>query len=137
MILSRTSEYALRILSYMATTDVDLFSAKLLYEELDIPKRYLGRLLTNLTKEDLIKSTRGRNGGYVIAKKLNEIHLSDIIDAVEGFDSFDRCIVGKYQCELSNPCPMHAIWADSKEKILSTLKNTSLADLRNKNISTL
>lgn len=137
MILTRTSEYALKILSYMATTEEDLFSAKLLYENLGIPKRYLGRLLTDLTKKGLISSTRGRNGGYIFSKKLEDIHLSDIIDAVEGFDSFDRCIVGKYQCELNNPCPMHAIWAESKEKILNTFKNTTLADLQKQASKTL
>ena len=137
MILTRTSEYAFGILSYMATTDKELFSANLLHENLDIPPRYLSRLLTDLTKVGLIKSNRGRNGGYYFGKNLYEIHLSDIVDAVEGFESFNRCIIGKYQCDPDKPCPMHSIWAETKEKILNTLKNTTLADLRNKEIENL
>ncbi len=110
--------------------EFNLFSSKILHEELEIPERYLRKLLTDLSKAGFIRSTRGRNGGYVFDKKLNEILLSDIIDTVEGFESFNSCILGVYQCNLENPCPMHHIWAETKKKILKTLTTTTLADLQ-------
>ena len=134
MLLSKTSIYAFRILSFMATQDHEVYSAKLLYNNLNIPERYLKRLLTDLSKSGFISSTRGRNGGFVFCKRLDEIYLHQIIDAVEGFESFNLCLIGNYQCELENPCPMHKVWAETKEKILNTLTQTTLADLKNKNI---
>ncbi|MEA1897188.1 MAG: Rrf2 family transcriptional regulator [Bacteroidota bacterium] len=137
MILNKTSEYALKILSFMATENFPQYTAHLLYDKLSIPKRYGSRLMTQLTKSGFIKSNRGRNGGYVFAKKLEDIYLSDIIDSIEGFENFDKCLIGLYQCDLDNPCPMHDIWAETKQKVIDTLKNTSLADLGNSKIADL
>ncbi len=137
MILSKTSEYALKILSFMATENYTQYSAHLLYDKLSIPKRYGSRLMTKLAKSGFIKSSRGRSGGYVFAKKLEDIYLSDIIDSIEGFENFDKCLIGLYQCDLDNPCPMHDIWAETKQKVIDTLKNTSLADLGNSKIADL
>ena len=137
MILSKTSEYALKVLSFMVTENRELYPAQLLHEKLNIPERYLRRLLTDLTKSGFIASTRGRYGGYFFAKPLDSIYLSDIIDAVEGFDSFNSCLLGVHQCTLENPCAMHRIWAETKEKILKTLTTTNLSDLRKTSISEL
>ena len=119
---------------FMATTDHKYYSASLLHENLDIPLRYLRRLLTDLTKHGFIASERGRSGGFYFIKKLEEIKLSDIIDAVEGFDSFQSCLLGNYQCDLKNPCAMHQIWADTKKQIIDTLTNNTLADVKEKSL---
>lgn len=137
MILSKTSEYALKILSFMATEDYPQYTAHLLYEKLNIPRRYGSRLMTDLAKSGFIKSNRGRNGGYVFAKKLKDIYLSDIIDSIEGFENFDKCLIGLYQCDLDNPCPLHEIWAETKQKVIDTLSQTSLADLEHTSIEDL
>ena len=129
MILSKTSEYALKILSFMATEYYPQYSAQLLYNKLNIPQRYARRLLTELTKSGFLKSNRGRNGGYVFAKKQEEIYLSDIIHSIDGFETIDKCLIGLYQCDFDNPCPLHDIWVNAKEKIINTLTQTSLADL--------
>ncbi|MBK7027776.1 MAG: Rrf2 family transcriptional regulator [Bacteroidales bacterium] len=96
MFISKTSEHALRILTYMALNSETKFSAKNLFEELHIPKRYLMRLLTDLSKNGFIKATRGRSGGYVFARSLDTIYFSEIIDSVEGLLSFERLCIGQY-----------------------------------------
>lgn len=137
MILSQTSKYALRILAHMAESSDRLYTAKSLFEELEIPQRYLGRLLTQLSKSGFIASTQGRHGGYQFAKQLSDIHLSDIIDSVDGFDSFNACILGKHQCLLENPCAMHTIWKETKEKVLKTLTETTLDDIKTLSIESI
>lgn len=131
MFISKTSEYALRILTYMALSNETLFSAKNLYEELTIPKRYLMRLLTDLSKSGFIEATRGRMGGYVFAKPLDTIYLSEIIDSVEGLESFEGCVLGNTVCPVDKPCAMHQIWEKPKQAFLETIKKTTLADLKN------
>lgn len=137
MILSQTSKYAIRILAHMAENPKNLHTAKSLSTTLEIPQRYLSRLLTKLSKDGFIISTQGRNGGYQFAKQLSDIHLSEIIDSVDGFESFNACILGKHQCLLENPCAMHVIWKDTKEKILKTLTETTLEDVRELSIDLL
>jgi len=130
MFITKTSEYALRILTYMALNSEKLLSAQNLYEELQIPKRYLMRLLTDLSKSGFIRATRGRSGGYVFARPLNTIYFSEIIDSVEGLLSFEACALGNTSCPVNNPCVMHHIWEKPKKIFMETIKNTSLADLK-------
>lgn len=131
MFISKTSEYALRILTYMALNSEKQFSAQSLFNELDIPKRYLMRLLTDLSKSGFIAATRGRSGGYVFAKPLDTVYFSEIIDSVEGLQSFEGCVLGNTVCPVDKPCAMHQIWEKPKQAFLETIKKTTLADLKN------
>lgn len=63
MTFSKTTEYALRVLALMAGDDKKLYSSLELHKKLKIPKKYLQRLLTDLSKSGLIKSIQGRSGG--------------------------------------------------------------------------
>jgi Rrf2 family transcriptional regulator, iron-sulfur cluster assembly transcription factor len=129
MFISKTSEYALRILTYMALNSETQFSAQILFNELDIPKRYLMRLLTDLSKSGFIKATLGRSGGYIFARPLDSIFFSEIIDSVEGIQSFEGCVLGNAVCPVDKPCAMHQIWEKPKQAFLETIKTTTLADL--------
>lgn len=129
MFITKTSEYALRILTYMAINGEKMLSAESLFNELRIPKRYLMRLLTDLSKSGLIKSTRGRNGGYVFARPKETIFFSEIIDAVEGLQAFDGCVLGNPVCPVEKPCVMHKMWEKPRLAFLQTIKTTTLADL--------
>ena len=130
MFISKTSEYALRILTYMALNCETQLSAQTLYDELQIPKRYLMRLLTDLSKSGFITSTRGRSGGYVFARPLDTIYFSEIIDSVEGLLSFEACVLGNTYCPVDKPCVMHQLWDKPKKAFLDTIKSTTLADLK-------
>jgi len=118
----------------MASLDGERVSAKILHEKLEIPNRYLRRLLTDLTNQGLIKSIQGRNGGYQITRGLDDVFLSDIIDAVEGIDSLNFCILGVHDCNLVEKCAMHNLWEDVKVKMMTTFSNTSLKDLKEKGL---
>lgn len=129
MFISKTSEYALRILTYMALNNEKSLSAQNLFEELQIPKRYLMRLLTDLSKSGFISATRGRSGGYVFSRPLETIYFSEIIDSVEGIKSFEGCVLGNTVCPVDKPCALHHIWEKPKQAFLETVKNTTLGDL--------
>ena len=132
MILNKTTEYALSVLGYMAISQNDIFSAEFLHDELDIPRRYLRRLLTDLSKLGFIRSAKGRKGGFVFAKPLEEISLAFIINTVEGTEVMQSCILGHQKCKEEQPCVMHETWLEAKAKMMDALSNTTLSDLREK-----
>jgi Rrf2 family protein len=134
MTLSKTSEYALRILTLMANDTEKKYSSLYLHDKLKIPKKYLQRLLTDLSKNGLIKSIQGRNGGFIFAKKIEKIFISDIIDAVEGFSKTSSCFFGFEKCALDDPCVMHDVWSTSQTDLIKILSKTKLSDLKNKNL---
>jgi len=131
MIISKTSEYALRIFSFMINDNKQVFSANYLAKNLSIPEKYLRNLLTKLSKFNLIKSIKGREGGFVFAKNADKITLADIIDAVEGIEKYDKCILGFDHCLDKNPCLLHFKWKPIKTEFINFLKNTTVNDMKN------
>ena len=79
MNFTKTTEYALRILGYMSLQEAELHTADQLNEHLHIPKKYLQRILTDLTKSGFLKSMKGRNGGFIFERSPDQIFLSEII----------------------------------------------------------
>ena len=132
MTLSKTTEYALRVLALMAADTEKMYTSAFLHSKLKIPKKYLQRLLTDLSKNGLISSIQGRNGGFVFAKKIEKIFISDIIDTVEGFKKEPSCFFGFEKCALENPCAMHDVWVASQQELIKVLSTTRLVDLINK-----
>lgn len=129
MTLSRTTEYALRALAFMARSPEEIHSNASLHRELRIPAKYLQRILTGFAKQGIIRSIRGRNGGYQLKRGSGDIFLSQVIDAVEGFQTQPACILGFDNCPLDNPCAMHDTWARTHLEMVTVLSKTRLSDL--------
>ncbi len=130
MRLSKTSEYALRILSFMINSDLEIFSANYLIKTLKVPDKYLRRLMTNLSKKGFVKSVQGRDGGYAFAKNADSIYLSDVIDAVEGIDKYRGCILGFSSCSDDNPCALHNKYASIRDQLITFLSTTTISELK-------
>ncbi|NDP19609.1 MAG: Rrf2 family transcriptional regulator [Paludibacter sp.] len=129
MKLSKTSEYALRILIFMAKEPSLLYTAKQLVKELNVSDKYLRRLMTDLSKSGFIRSVQGRDGGYTFTKSINDILLYDIIDSVEGMDKLNGCLLGFEKCSCTNPCAMHDNWQVVRTDLNKLFRETKLSNL--------
>ncbi|HPF70449.1 MAG TPA: Rrf2 family transcriptional regulator, partial [Candidatus Krumholzibacteria bacterium] len=129
MRLYKSSEYAIRCLVAMAHGGDGLYSARHLAETLDIPYKFLGRLMSRLAEAGIVESVQGKAGGYRIARPLADIRLADIVDVVEGLASYDRCILGFERCDEQNPCPLHDMWKGQKQGILDMMHDVTLAQM--------
>ena len=126
----KTTEYAIRVMVFLAENAGKRFSVSALNKTLDIPYKYLGRLMNQLAKKGLLEVTQGKYGGYLVnPDRLSEIYLYQIVDAVEGLQDYDRCILGFPQCSDENPCALHHLWMEQREAIKNMLYSNSLADL--------
>jgi len=130
MNFSKTTSYAISVLSFLADHEGEKYSAKRLNEILEIPWPYLRQLLTSLSKSGFIISTRGRKGGFRLNKPSGEIFLAEIIDSVEGLDIISTCIMGYKQCPFHHTCAMHEVWEEARASILRVLNSTSLDQLK-------
>lgn len=135
MNFTKTTEYALRILGYMSLQEAELHTADQLNEHLHIPKKYLQRILTDLTKSGFLKSIKGRNGGFSFERSPDQIFLSEIISSTEGINWEPKCLFGFGKCAFDNACAMHDIWCDTHHSLIAMLKNTRLSDLKRTKIS--
>ena len=130
MKFSTTTEYALRIVSYMALDESKLYRADDVIEDLQIPQRYLRKLLTKLTKNGILKSIQGKKGGYLIAGDINEISLLDIVEASGEQVGMKDCFFGLRKCDFHSNCTLHNKWSDISQQIVDTLASTKLSDVK-------
>ena len=129
MFLNKTTKYAISLLAYMANKPEELYSAELLHRELNIPRRYLRLLLTDLGRHGFIESTLGRNGGFQLSRDAKKTSMAQVIDALEGMGRYDTCFFGIENCVNDKPCTMHEAWSDTRNALLKTLEQTSIHDL--------
>jgi Rrf2 family protein len=103
MLLTRASEYALLSLDLIIKYGKPVGSDQL-SKDLNIPKSFLAKILQNLTKNEILVSHRGAQGGYALKCNPQEVSLYDVISAVEGKKA------SVFDCSsYSSSCPQGAI----------------------------
>ena len=97
-----------------------------------LPADYVEQILLRLRRAEVIKSTRGARGGYMLARPAAEISLRDVIHASE-LETFDvHCIshpVEEDRCSSSHNCSIRPVWMMLQRKIDDVLSSVTLADL--------
>jgi len=95
---------------------------------------YIEQLLLKLRRAGIIKSIRGRNGGYVLAKPASKITIKDIIECVEGsvFETICFSTVNiKNKCAEPRGCLVRPVWLELKKRIEGYLKSVTIENLLN------
>jgi Rrf2 family protein len=97
-----------------------------------LPADYVEQILLRLRRADVVRSTRGAHGGYVLARPAELISVRDIITASEG-TTFDlHCVshpVEEERCSASHNCSIRPVWMLLQRKIDDVLESVHLADL--------
>ena len=134
MRLSTKSRYGLRALFDMAYHAGTLpAQIKDISRRQNISPRYLEQIFQDLKKAGLVKSRRGPQGGYFLARKPIEITVMDIIHATEGEMALVDCVKpakrGKKGCEFDNQCITQQVWAEASRKLNEYLGTITIKDL--------
>ena len=127
MILSRTSQYAIQALIYMATqpSGVAVLN-RTIAEKLGVSPTYLAKILQNLCKFNLLYSFRGNQGGFCLREKGEKINLLQIVLVTEGSGIKEECVLGFKVCSDKKPCLMHTQWSPIRKEIVKVLESQSL-----------
>ena len=83
MLITRASEYAILSLIVLSKADSPI-DTETLSIELSIPKSFLAKILQALAKNEILKSYKGVNGGFVLVKKPKDINMLKVMSSVEG-----------------------------------------------------
>jgi len=130
MLFSRSSEYGIRAMAFLALQKGGKLSgAREIAEAEKIPMAFLWKILRLLTRRRLIRSFKGMGGGYELARPADQLKLSDVIAATDGNDLRQSCVLGLPECDNRNPCPLHHRWKEVRGAMTEMLDDTSLADL--------
>ena len=130
MIYSRSAEYAIHALTELAILPPGEFAlVKTLAGETAIPSHFLAKLLQDLARIGLLKSTKGPHGGFRLNVPPEEITMLRIVEVIDGPGRFDRCLGGTAECNERAACGMHDGWMVLRSRIIGYLGGTSIADL--------
>lgn len=129
MKLSTTTRYGLRALSDLCANGHDgPVTVSDIAKRQDIPFSYLEQLFTKLRRGDIVRSVRGAQGGYVMARPAGEISVSQVMEALGEPIAFGGCQTDE-GCANAPSCPMFGVWRSVKERIGSVLDSTMLSDI--------
>lgn len=130
--ISQTIEYALRAMIYLTDLKPGMSAnSEVISKRTKVPKGYLSKILRDLVVADLIKSQRGPNGGFCLARGAGEISMIDIVNAIEPIKRITRCPLGNpAHLEL---CPLHRRLDDAMAQIESDFTKTTLAEILDSN----
>ncbi|MEW6510383.1 MAG: RrF2 family transcriptional regulator [Bacteroidota bacterium] len=130
LIFSKSCEYGLQAVLYLARqTGEQPVLLRDIADRLDIPYHFLSKVLQTLTRDGIVVSFKGTNGGFLLGQSPTDIALIDIVRAVDGDKFLDNCVLGFPACADRTPCPVHDQWKRAKEIILAFLRKKTLAEL--------
>jgi Rrf2 family iron-sulfur cluster assembly transcriptional regulator len=133
---SKKCEYAIQAVLYLAAKgDGCVCPAEEISAKLKIPKEFVSKILQSLTENGIVESKKGKTGGFMIAKHPSKIKLIDIVEAVDGLDSFNSCILGFPNCSPEKPCPVHNQWGPLREKAYEMLSAETIDKFKEKTLN--
>jgi Rrf2 family protein len=135
MKISYKGDYAIKALLDLALNhkgEEKVFKITDMSKRLDIPLKFLEAVLLNLKKGGFVKSKRGKEGGYYLAKQPVSISLGNIVRYIEGPIEPIACVDDCYKgCKDSKECVIKNVWKKTTHAVSEIIDNISLEDLAN------
>jgi FeS assembly SUF system regulator len=127
--LSRLTDYGIVLLAHLARSAATLTALELSARS-RVPQPTVSKLCKALSRAGLVVSTRGRRGGYGLARAAEAISIAQIVEALEGPIGFTDCSTpGQPTCEIEQDCPARASWDPVTRAVHGALSGLSLAAL--------
>lgn len=128
--LSKKADYALLAMRHLAAhADREAMSSRELAETYDIPPELLAKVLQKLVRSRLLASHHGIRGGYGLGRPAATISVADVIQAVDGPLTVTACSDTDHSCDQYTKCNIRDPLWRIKDRIISALAATSVADL--------
>src|SRR6185436_15644951 len=125
---SQTSEYALRVIVYLASLDPKQATIPQIAEATRAPEGYLAKVLRNPALAELVRSQRGPQGGSVLARPAKQITVYDVIQAVDPIQRITSCPLG-IKGHGINLCPLHRRLDQAIAMVEGAFQDTTIAEL--------
>lgn len=125
---SQTTEYALRLMVYLASLSGRSPTIAQIASATQTPAGYLAKVLRSLARAGLIRSQRGLHGGSVLARPAEQITILDVVQAVDPIQRITTCPLGLKNHGV-NLCPLHRRLDDAIAAVEQAFRNTTLAEL--------
>ncbi|MFC1631419.1 RrF2 family transcriptional regulator [Candidatus Omnitrophota bacterium] len=128
-LITRDTDYAVRALCVIAQHKNELISAADLVKSLRIPQPFLRKILQVLNKKKILRSYKGKGGGFTLARKPQRIFLLDLIKIFQGKLKINECLFKKSICPNVRTCKLKKRIDKIERDVVSEFSSITLANL--------
>lgn len=129
MHITSETDYAIRIVDCLARAGGRV-GASSISEQTRVTLRFSLKILRKLVSTGIVRSYKGAQGGYELAKSADEITLGDVIEAIEGRYYLNRCLRDGHICTRVGEgelCPYHELFDDISKQVQKKLDSITMA----------
>jgi Rrf2 family protein len=128
---SKACEYAIRATFYISIKSIEGSKLNIneIAKEIDSPVHFTKKILQTLSREGIISSIKGPNGGFFLEPSAKPIPLNNIVKAIDGDDVLYTCSLGLKECSDKFPCPIHHDIKKYKDQLRKIMKEKTVQDL--------
>jgi Rrf2 family transcriptional regulator, iron-sulfur cluster assembly transcription factor len=133
--LSNSCRYGIRAVIYVAshTSGENKIGIKQISADLDLPTPFLAKILQQLARQKILDSSKGPHGGFSLLKDPRNITLLDIVNTIDGYDTFTNCIMHKGTCEgvasEKKICPLHDDYEKTRADLIKLFSKKTIYEL--------
>lgn len=125
---SKTSQYALKALAYLVKHQESPCLAENIALQEDIPKPFLSKILQELTRAKILKSSRGPGGGFHLAREPQSITIYEVINVFDEMaEEMKICAIGRKECSDDDPCDLHEQYKELREHVKKYFESIKLS----------
>ena len=137
MKISTKGRYALRLMLDLALNNTgEYITIKSIAARQDISEKYLEQIISLLNRAGFVRSVRGAQGGYRLAKEPGEYTVGAILRLTEGSLAPVECLdENSEECNRSNGCVTRQVWIELYDAIRSVVDRITLQDLVDKQLN--
>lgn len=130
MELTRKGEYAIRGIIYLAQQPAGkIVLISEIADSTQVPQTFLAKIFQNFARQGLVNSFRGTGGGFALGRPPALITLRQVVEAVEGPITFNRCLLDSVNCDRKDRCKVHPVWHMVQSQVVNILDNVTIAEL--------
>ncbi len=130
MNLSTRTEYGLRAVMELACNyEKKPLSLKIIAQNQGISMKYLERIIASLKNAGIVNSTRGSHGGYVLARRPDQIKVGECFNCLEGSFAIADCVPDYKSCSRFADCMIKGLWKQVNQAVENVLQSITLQDL--------
>jgi Rrf2 family nitric oxide-sensitive transcriptional repressor len=125
--ISKTNEYALRVVTFLGEDLQRSATNAAIAKITGVPAGYLYKIMTTLEKAGVVRSQRGKHGGYSLNRLPSEISVLDVVSVIDPLPRIRRCPLGlKAHCKQL--CPLHECLDSTYALIEKTMSKSMISD---------
>ena len=130
VVLSQTAEYSLKAVLYLAEHALECpVRVRDTADALGISRDYLAKIMHQLVRAGVLRSARGKRGGFGLAVPPTELTLLAVVGQFDQIEQRRSCLLGRPECSDGSACSAHHRWKAVSEQLTAFFRETTIADL--------